>query len=287
MSFKQLSQQSHPRADSAVSSSHTDVKSTTGPGRWQKVWKEFLEPVVFAVVITQFLATLVGVDGVSMMPNLRNGERVFVPKYETWLHKAGVGDFKRGDILIFKPPREAASKLPELMKSAPMNLWTYRPFLIKRLIALPGDHVSVQGGEVTVNGVKLDAAWTTDYWREQGCWDQQSEVANNATSTSIEGQRVNAVPDRKEFVVPNNTYYVMGDNRSPGGSEDSRIVGPILKRDVAGRAAAVIWPIMRKTTMTYDCVNRQANAPAGTPLLNWRLLTRPTAFDALLGTSGK
>ena len=57
---------------------------------------------MFAVVITQFVATLVGVDGNSMLPGLRNRERVFVPKYETWLHKAGVGNFKRGDIVEVK-----------------------------------------------------------------------------------------------------------------------------------------------------------------------------------------
>ncbi len=250
---------------------------------WQKIWKEFLEPVVFAVVITQFLATLVGVDGVSMMPNLRHGERVLVPKYETWLHKAGIGDFKRGDIVIFKPPREAAEKIGNLNKSA-FGLWEYRPFLIKRIIALPGDRVSISGGEVTVNGVKLDSRWTTDYWRQQGCWDTQSEVANRASSSSIEGQVVNVVPDQEEITVPEKSYYVMGDNRSPGGSEDSRIVGPIAQRDVAGRAAAVVWPIMRKTTMNYNCNLAQAAKPEGEAKLNWRLLTRPAEFDALNGT---
>ena len=120
---------------------------STAPSTLQKVWKDFLEPIVFAVVITQFVATLVGVDGVSMMPNLRDRERVFVPKYETWLHKAGVGDFSRGDIVIFKPPREAAAKIGNLNKNF-FGLWNYRPFLIKRVIGLPGDKIRVEGGEV-------------------------------------------------------------------------------------------------------------------------------------------
>ncbi|MFB9993997.1 signal peptidase I [Deinococcus oregonensis] len=248
----------------------------SAPGPLQKLWKELLEPIVFAVVITQFVATLVGVDGVSMMPNLRNRERVFVPKYETWLHKAGVGEFKRGDILIFKPPREAADKISNLQKSAPLNLWTYRPFLIKRLIGLPGDKISISGGEVTLNGTKLDSSWTTDYWREQGCWDTQSNLANLAASNQN-----GVLADQPEITVPAGHYFVMGDNRTPNGSEDSRLFGPALKRDVAGRAAAVIWPIMRKSQIKYDCATDRVaeNGLSGENVLNWRVLTRPEAFD--------
>ncbi|GAA5512233.1 hypothetical protein Dcar01_00947 [Deinococcus carri] len=246
------------------------------PGPLAKLWKEVLEPIVFAVVITQFLATLVGVDGVSMMPNLRDHERVFVPKYETWLHKAGVGDFQRGDILIFKPPRAAAAQASNLTRPGLLGLWTYRPFLIKRLIGLPGDRVRIEGGEVFVNGTKLDQSWTTDFWREQGCWDTQSDLANNATSSAA-----GILPDQPEITVPAGHYFVMGDNRTEGGSEDSRLFGPVLRRDVAGRAVAAIWPIMRKTTAHYDCTAGRVTSFTGPTVLNWRVLKRPEAFDVL------
>lgn len=246
------------------------------PGPLGKLWKEVLEPVVFAVVITQFVATLVGVDGVSMMPNLRDRERVFVPKYETWLHKAGIGDFQRGDILIFKPPREAADQAPTLTKPGPLGLWTYRPFLIKRLIGLPGDRVRIEGGQVYVNGVLLDSSWTTDYWREQGCWDTQSDLANQATS-SAQG----ILPDQPEITVPEGHYFVMGDNRTAGGSEDSRLFGPVPMRDVAGRAAAVVWPILRKAHARYDCSSGTVAEFSGPNVLNWRVLERPEAFEEL------
>ncbi|PTA69084.1 signal peptidase I [Deinococcus arcticus] len=247
----------------------------------QKLWKEVLEPIVFAVVITQFVATLVGVDGVSMMPNLRDRERVFVPKYETWLHKAGIGDFKRGDILIFKPPRAASAKIENLNKAAPLNLWTYRPFLIKRLIGLPGDTIRVQGGEVTVNGVPLDSGWTTDYWKEQGCWDTESPVANLAQSSGIAGYTTGVVQDQETFTVPAGHYYVIGDNRTPNGSEDSRIIGAIPRRDVAGRAAAVVWPIMRKVNAKGPCIPGVDPELSGDSVLNWRVLSRPAAFTEL------
>lgn len=246
-----------------------------GPGPLGKLWKEVLEPIVFAVVITQFVATLVGVDGVSMMPNLRDRERVFVPKYETWLHKAGVGDFQRGDVVIFKPPRDAAAQAPNLTRSA-FGLWTYRPFLIKRLIGLPGDRIRIEGGEVFVNGARLDSSWTTDYWREQGCWDTQSDLANLAVSSAA-----GILPDQPEITVPAGHYFVMGDNRTAGGSEDSRLFGPVPLRDIAGRAAAVVWPIMRKQNAQYDCSAGQVANLTGESVLNWRVLERPEAFDTL------
>ncbi|MFC6590805.1 signal peptidase I [Deinococcus lacus] len=245
------------------------------PSPLERLWKELLEPVVFAVLVTQFLVTMVSVDGVSMMPNLRNGERVFLPKYETWLHKAGIGQFHRGDIVVFKPPRAAAAISPHLTKDF-LGLWTYRPFLIKRVIGVPGDRVRVSGGEVYVNGQLLDSGWTTNYWLEQGCWDTVSPVANQA-AVSAEG----ILEDRAEVTVPQGHYYVMGDNRTEGGSEDSRLFGAVPLRDIAGRAAAVIWPIMQKQNLSYDCAMRQAGEGSGENELAWRSLTRPEAFSKL------
>ncbi len=246
------------------------------PNALQRLWKELLEPIVFAVVITQFIATLVGVDGVSMMPNLRHHERVFVPKYETWLHKAGVGSFKRGDILIFKPPAAAETRTF-------FNLWTYRPFLIKRLIGLPGDKIRVEKGVVFVNDLAISNDYTASYWQQQGCWDTESPIANQVQS-NLKG----IVPDQTELTVPAGQYFVMGDNRTENGSEDSRLFGPVPLRDIAGRAAAVVWPIMRQENAKYNCAVQSANpadyvTTSGKSVLNWRVLTRPETFDQNFG----
>lgn len=242
------------------------------PSPLQKLWKEVLEPLLFALVVTTFLVTMVGVDGVSMMPTLRHRERVIVPKYETWLHRFGIGEFHRGDILVFKPPAAAAEK-------SFLGLWKYRPFLIKRLIGLPGDRVRVEGGVVYVNDHALSNDYTASYWQQQGCWDTSSPLANHAQSSLA-----NIVPDAKEFTVPPNEYFVMGDNRTATGSEDSRLFGAIPRSDIAGRAALVVWPIMRQENAKYNC-ELQGASPAqyvttsGKSVLNWRLLTRPETFN--------
>lgn len=253
------------------------------PG-WRVLWS-WVEPLVLAVAMTQFGVTLVGVDGASMMPNLRHHERLLIPKYETWLHKLGVGDFQRGDILVFKPPtRELNRPLlgQWLGQWTPQwtNQFTYRPFLVKRLIGLPGDRVRVSGGEVFINGAQISQQFTAAYWQAQGCWDQSSLIANNARPDTETG-RVSG-----EVTLGAGQYFLMGDNRTATGSEDSRLFGPVARRDVAGRAAAVVWPLTRRWEANYDC--RAASRPqdhviyGGPAALNLRFLKRPAAFGGLL-----
>ncbi|PYE55261.1 signal peptidase I [Deinococcus yavapaiensis] len=239
-----------------------------------RLWKNWLEPIVFAVAFTTFGASAVRVDGASMMPSLRHGERIVVPKYETWLHRLGVGQFSRGDILIFKPPAGAVTKNF-------YGLWNYRPYLVKRLIGLPGDRVRIAGGDVYVNGAKLDQTFVTNYWKAQGCWDTTSELANRAQS-NLGGM----VATTREVTVPDGHYFVMGDNRTASGSEDSRMFGAVPLGNVAGRAVFSAWPLTRKADATYPCSYEGARPQdfvkfGGPSVLNSRVLGRPAAFSRL------
>lgn len=241
-----------------------------------RFWKEWLEPIVFALLITQFIVTMVAVDGVSMMPNLRNGERVIVPKYEMWLHRLGIGEFKRGDIVVFKPPREAAAVAPQALQRDFYGLWKYRPYLIKRVIGVEGDRIRIQGGEVWINDLPLDSSFTTDYWKAQGCWDTQSAIANQATSA-----QQGIVPDQLEVTVPENHYFVMGDNRTANGSEDSRAFGMVPLSDLAGRAAFVVWPLQRPASLGYNCTGSSAGTASPEKESALRTLPPPTGFEQL------
>ncbi|GHF97877.1 signal peptidase I [Deinococcus piscis] len=240
-----------------------------------RLWKDWLEPVLFALLITQFIVTMVKVDGVSMMPNLRDGERVIVPKYEMWLHRLGVGEFDRGDIVVFKPPQAASEVVPTLRQDF-YGLWTYRPHLVKRIIGVEGDRIRIQGGDVWINDKPLDASFTTAYWQEQGCWDRDSALANQATSA-----QQGVMPDQLELTVPENHYFVMGDNRTVNGSEDSRAFGTVPLSDIAGRAAFVVWPIQRPAELGYDCQNSRAGQASSDKESALRTLPAPAGFTEL------
>lgn len=87
---------------------------------------------------------------------------------------------------------------------------------IKRLIGLPGDVIDIIDGEVYVNGDKLDEPYL----------DRKTSEQNG-----------------NHWVVPDDSYFVMGDNREGGNSYDSRSFGPIKKSYLQGKALFRFWPL--------------------------------------------
>jgi signal peptidase I len=194
---------------------------------WREV-KGYVEAIIIALIVTTFFFTTVGVAGSSMDPTLEGGsgsrleafffgDRLFVPKYETWLKRLGMGEYKRGDIIIFREP---------VGKPCHPDAPGGRVFVVKRLIALPGDHVQVlENGSVWINGKELEQGFITNY---------QGRITPTQTADTI---------------VPANQFFVMGDNRP--GSCDSRLYGTIPFMSVAGKASAVIWPPLRNSHLNW------------------------------------
>ena len=256
------------------------VKPRSG-GFGNYLWKEWIRPigeaVIIALVITTFLFTTVAIQGMSDMPTVKDGERVFVPKYETWLSKIGVMSFKRGDLIVLKPPKDApqstrplpvVDKVFEALRSTPLvkivpSTPTYRPYFIKRIVAIAGDVVKLENGKLSVNGTKINETHNVPYWQTEDNFDDTSYLANSKSWP------FRKTDNKIEYTVPKNQYFVMGDNRSPGGSEDSRVFGPVTADEFSGRATFVWWPLVIRDEKT------------GQIKLNMRTLPRPDAFQAL------
>ena len=85
--------------------------------------------------------------------------------------------------------------------------------LIKRVVAVAGDIVEVKNGALYVNGERQEESYLLDPAMDS---------------------------DFPKTLVPAGDLFVMGDNRND--SEDSRIFGPVPKKDVIGKALAVWWP---------------------------------------------
>ena len=90
--------------------------------------------------------------------------------------------------------------------------------LIKRIIALPGDTIAVKDGKVFLNGDELEEDYI-DFDVDQ---------------------------DMEPVLVGADMVFVMGDNRHPRGSWDSREFGPIPVSSIIGKAVLVIFPLPRK-----------------------------------------
>lgn len=132
-----------------------------------------------------------------MYPNFVNGEHVL-----TNLIALRFEDPKRGDVVVFKSPTNEEKDF------------------IKRVIGLPGDTVSVQNGDVYVNGDKLDQRSFL-----------KDDVRTSAGAFLQEGQTV---------TVPPGNYFVMGDNRPY--SSDSREWGFVKRSAFIGESLFVYWP---------------------------------------------
>jgi signal peptidase I len=219
----------------------------------QMLWKEWVRPigeaVIIAFIVTTFLFTTVGISGSSDVPTVLDGERVFVPKYETWLHRLGIGQFQRGDLVVVKPPvGSPQSERPIPVLGNFSDKLTYRPFFIKRVVGIPGDHIRLVKGQLYVNGYGVDESHTTAYWNKKGLWDQDSSLSNSL-NWFPESWAVNTkMTNKDEYIVPDGYYFVMGDNRSSGGSEDSRTFGPVKLEEFSGRATVVWWPPFASVT---------------------------------------
>jgi signal peptidase I len=156
----------------------------------------------------------------SMIPTLEIDQRVLVNRLSY-----RVGDPGQGDIVVFHPPLGATGPGPSCGKprepgqacAEPVSERSNENF-IKRVIAGPGDTVSVRDGTPIVNGEPLDGE---DYVRPCG-----GQVA------------VCDLP--REITVPPDHYFMMGDNR--GASEDSRVWGPVPNEWIIGKTFATYWP---------------------------------------------
>jgi signal peptidase I len=165
------------------------------PSQEKSEWKRFLldllETVGLALVlfvIINSVSARVRVDGSSMLPTLHDGEFVLVNKLAYRM-----GTPTRGDIIVFRSTTAADLDL------------------IKRIIGVPGDQVTIGDGHVTVNGQTVDEPY------------------------------INAAPNYSgEWHVPAGNLFVLGDNRND--SSDSHAWGFLPKENVIGKALLIYWP---------------------------------------------
>ncbi len=191
--------------------------------------------MVLSFVVKTWLFQAFYIPSGSMEDTLVPDDRVIVSKLTP-----GPFDLRRGDVVVFEDPGKPEPWLEGAQYTQPStfggpfhNLLVFvgllpedsENHLIKRVIGLPGDHVTSKGGDspVYVNGVKIDEP----YWKH-------------------------GLPERNlafDIVVPEGRVWVMGDNRSD--SSDSRFHddgtggkdGSVPISKIVGRALFIVWPI--------------------------------------------
>jgi signal peptidase I len=149
------------------------------------VWLVF--PLLLNLLINSSTAR-VRFDGNSMETTLSDGNYILVDKLAY-----PQNDPQRGDIVIFRFPLDEEQEL------------------LKRVIGLPGDVVSINDGQVSINGASINEPY----------------VSEKATYTG-------------EWTVPKGEYFVLGDNRP--NSSDSHAWGFVPRKNIIGKAVWIYFP---------------------------------------------
>jgi signal peptidase I len=186
--------------------------------------------VLLVVVARAFLVTPFGIPSASMEDTLLVGDRILVSRLTP------VAELERGDVIVFDASEAFNLSLPErgplqqLVEAAESVLGKGQPTdYVKRIIGLPGDHVRccAADGRLEINGVAVKEPYLAP----------------------------GAVPSATTFdvVVPDDRFWVMGDNR--GSSADSRSHlgdpggGMVPGEDVIGKVWMRYWPLGRLGTV--------------------------------------
>ena len=178
---------------------------------------EIVETLVLTLliylVIHNFVAQPFEVQQKSMFPTIVEGEYILIDKLTPRF-----SDYQYGDVVVFEPPSSSGLTTDGI------------PF-IKRVIGLPGDTVSLENGRVFVTRPG-----------ESPVRIEEPYVVREADGSTAPTLPRNGDPVT-EWVVPEGSYFVMGDNRPE--SQDSRAFGPIDQELILGRAWLRYFPLER------------------------------------------
>lgn len=162
----------------------------------------FFRPIIAAAVLATLARTLFvqvyAIPSASMAPTLQPGDQILVTPYELpWR----TSEPRRGEVVVFHRAGDPAA------------------FFVKRVIAVPGDHLEMRAGEVLIDGRRLEEPY-------------------------VLGEP--AAGELTPLIVPAESFFVMGDHRDD--SIDSREWGYVDRSSILGRARMVFWSAGGSTT---------------------------------------
>ena len=187
--------------------------------------KTIIYALIIALIIRSFLFQPFYIPSSSMEPNLLIGDRLFVSKYSYGYSRHSLPfspnfsnkrylskNPERGDVIVFKTPAD--------------NRTDY----IKRLIGLPGDRVQIINGNLFLNNKtiqrdKIENSININCGNEILNIDTFEETLPNGKKYIAVYRKEGTMQNTDEFVVPDNHYFFMGDNRDC--SNDSRFLGSV------------------------------------------------------------
>jgi signal peptidase I len=220
--------------------SEAKAKPAKGEG-WENT-KTLLFALLLFLVVRIIIFQPFTIPSQSMEPGLRPGDYIIVTKWDYGWSRHSIpfspplfggrilaSEPRRGDVIVFKAPMDGNKDY------------------IKRLIGLPGDRVQVKDGQVILNGQPIpqqDLGVAGDAWGGLA-GRREGETLPGGKSYVVFDQGYQMADDTEVFVVPEDQYFFMGDNRD--NSLDSRFptarggVGFVRKEHLIGKARFILF----------------------------------------------
>jgi signal peptidase I len=180
--------------------------------RFRKDVFSVLACVAGVFVARSSLADHYYVPSSSMVPTVQVGDHVLVDKTAYGVRVPLVDRYAftlrkpaRGDVVVLESPESGTT-------------------LLKRVVAVPGDHVSVTNGQLEIDGKVAPLKGTTE----------TIDGKEHAVDLDFGGG-----PDFGPITLPSGKYLVLGDNR--GNSHDGRMFGLVAEDAILGRVRAIVW----------------------------------------------
>lgn len=186
--------------------------------------------LVIAIAFRYYIGTPTIVQQPSMYPTLQSNQRLLLNRIVRTKNKMP----ERGDIITFEAPSVSVLSTVDVENNVKaryeyepkslINKFTYyvleigKTSYIKRVIGLPGEHILIKDGKVYINDELLEESYLQD-----------GVVTDNGKGNCI------------DLVVPENSVFVMGDNRAQ--STDSRCFGCVPLEKIEGKVWIRIWPL--------------------------------------------
>jgi signal peptidase I len=196
------------------------------------VWPESLQSLLGTVVIAIFVVTFIvqafQIPSESMENTLLIGDYLLVDKLHfgndgLWGHLLPYQTVKRGDIIVFHYPVHPVEHF------------------VKRVVAVPGDRLRLINRKFYVNGVALSEPYV-HYSRPHDVFRDEFPRLDVAFVPSLNGSwlvQMKKLLDDNQLIVPQGSYFVMGDNRDD--SLDSRYWGFVPQENIVGRPLVIYW----------------------------------------------
>jgi signal peptidase I len=205
--------------------------------------QSLLGTVVIAVFVVTFVVQAFQIPSESMENTLLTGDYLLVDKLHfgndgLWDHFLPYRKVKRGDIVVFHYPVHPSEHF------------------VKRVIGIPGDRVRMIDGRVYVNGTLTVEPYAHHSRPHDGGIEARFRDDFPQSTTGVSGVNgswkveMAKMVDNGQLIVPEDNYFVMGDNRDD--SLDSRYWGFVPGQNIVGRPLVIYWSMRSQENEPAD-----------------------------------